>query len=370
MLPDDITDDAYITCGSEKYWLFARTTTVSENGISPGLSPKYELQDNKWVATTATNGTGTVIWANFDVYYDNSIEGLTNTIYLAKSDPITIIKDMIGYAYYRDSSSTVPKILPPLPEYDSDTYPYAIMEYLDNDEQKGDGALAHCRATNTPWTYYGTGGFYPRSPALAGIDGELMECFISINSLEEGWNEPIYGEYRGHIGSDGVTNMSWTNHTINQYSGSWIVNSWKKSPDPIPVYEVCSNDNNSDTIVYYNGAVLNKLPTVVGYENVVIGEANGSYFALFSPVPITVGAQNHVGSFFGDVICYKYSDEEWVSGSVYAATVFWTNHEVNYDDSLEDIGGTLYMSASNPISVSKVVDYINNIPIYEVENEF
>lgn len=334
----------------------------------------YSEYDGEWKnpinsATGGLYGTiDSVIWSNADILNKDGSVGH------AKSEPISITKDIIGYAYYRDSDSTVPRILPLLPEYDTMAYPYAIMEYLDNDEWKGDGALAHFRATNTSWTYYGTGGFYPSS---SGADTRL-ECFISIDNFEDGWNEPIYGEYKGHIGSDGVTSMSWTNHTINQYSGSWVVNSWKKSPDPIPVYDIYVADNNSDTIVYYNGVVLPELPEwdKSKYPYAGIMTTNGNYMLIVTDA-MAVQNTGILSSCTWDTEDGKCAFVSWVfhadKSSVWEFSTSsehgspiggscewkWANHDV-YNQS-----GNLYLSATDHIPVSGVVDTINDIPIYE-----
>ena len=83
---------SHVADGVKEYWLkFSTTqqTVVSGGGAAVWLGCDYILQDGVWVEDSAGGG-GTVVWANHDVYYSNSVEEVGGTIYLAASEPIPV----------------------------------------------------------------------------------------------------------------------------------------------------------------------------------------------------------------------------------------------------------------------------------------
>ena len=50
----------------------------------------YRAENGKWVAVTKSYTGGIIIWANYDVYYSDSVEEVGGTLYLAASDPVPV----------------------------------------------------------------------------------------------------------------------------------------------------------------------------------------------------------------------------------------------------------------------------------------
>lgn len=347
---------------------FITTSGTHFNTASPCTYQRYDydVSADDWVLygtyTSDDVGCYGMLSTTKLVWSDHDIPNPDGTIYLDGHEPMPVTTGIIGHAYGYDSKSKTPVVLPPLPEYDKDAYPYAVMEYLNNDEHRGDGALAHFRATNSSWTYYGRGGFYPMNIS----DASRLECFISIWDFNEGWREPSYGEYRGHIGDDGVTSRSWANHNIKQYSGSWVVASWAKSPDPVPVY-----DTKIDYIWYsYNGEILPVLPKrdTTSYPCDCICVINGKPKLFCTEHPLYLDTQistdetgelrlHFVDKVDGDVTSYAtyiiesgswIYDREHATENAYMAMpsnskILWTNTAIVTED------GSEYMAATEPV---------------------
>lgn len=135
-------------------------------------------------------------------------------------------------------------------------------------------------------------------------------------------------------------------------------------------------------VTYYKGAVLPKLPEwdKAAYPNeyLLIDIYAPPKFLVF-PVPLRhdnktgVDGVGYPDIADGELITYyqyEYSSdsEEWIcigdfimSNISALANICWSNQPI-YSKS----DGSLYMSAPDPIPITKgVVDYINDIPIYE-----
>lgn len=77
--------------GSAVYYLTIRDAkkTVNTGGIAVVVGDMYISENGEWVATSKTTG-GTIIWANYDVYYSDSVEEVGGTLYLAASEPVPV----------------------------------------------------------------------------------------------------------------------------------------------------------------------------------------------------------------------------------------------------------------------------------------
>lgn len=139
-----------------------------------------------------------------------------------------------------------------------------------------------------------------------------------------------------------------------------------------------------DVVTYYEGAVLPKmLPLPDGYTNAhIMHRAYADYdmyiaFATKEKLMITsdggVGLSDGVGAngiswFFRESRASNYNGAdlvwgEWESESslVHSYPPIWSNY-----DMLSLADGNVAFSASDPITVGGIVDFIDDIPIYEV----
>jgi hypothetical protein len=127
----------------------------------------------------------------------------------------------------------------------------------------------------------------------------------------------------------------------------------------------------------YNGVELPALPEwdKVKYPYAYIvhdidGAGRYEYVFCMEPKPVTVllrttafsgtvSASDWTSRYFG------YENNAWVSGSGgIIGSVIWSNTDVYYKDSIEGVGGTLYLAASEPIPVGSAPD-IEPLPFTE-----
>lgn len=124
-----------------------------------------------------------------------------------------------------------------------------------------------------------------------------------------------------------------------------------------------------DSVTYYNGAVLQKLPeSDMPYAHIYSTELDLiPYGAIFSENPFVFNGNKSI-LLDGMVGKWHYSENSvWWNYAEYDATdtansypAIWTNHDI------KDVNGNLHLAATNPIPVTKgIVDTINGIPIYE-----
>ena len=105
----------------------------------------------------------------------------------------------------------------------------------------------------------------------------------------------------------------------------------------------------------YNGVELPDINTVwtdkTTYPYAVLFRyVSGAYCLKIATQPITVGLE-------GNAVNPQYTcrnGETWSENSTVTllGSIFWANHDVYYSDSLEEVGGTLYLAASDPIPVN------------------
>lgn len=100
----------------------------------------------------------------------------------------------------------------------------------------------------------------------------------------------------------------------------------------------------------YNGIELPDIPDHT-YPYLYIGY-NGTYWYFYcTPTEVKVSMDGY--AIFVTAKRYIARDGEWVEGNYVGSTkIIWSNTDVYYSDSVEEVGGTLYLSASDPIPVN------------------
>lgn len=146
----------------------------------------------------------------------------------------------------------------------------------------------------------------------------------------------------------------WTSHDILNADGSVYLAASE------PVYSGNIGLRVGESVTYYEGAVLSKLPEEPEYECVTVLNNDGTYLANF-----TSSGQNAYNT--GGVAVtpavplYKYEDGQWVkayytmNAGVYP--VVWANYDLYYKTAEEygELSGTLCKATSDPIPVSGIV---------------
>ena len=119
---------AYITKLENGNRVFARFSSgaleVNASGIvynflTSGDNYSYEYVDGKWENGTIGYLNNKVVWSSTDVYYNASIEEVGGTLYLPATAPLPVSTAKIWK--YNEIE------LPALPEWDMETYPYAVI---------------------------------------------------------------------------------------------------------------------------------------------------------------------------------------------------------------------------------------------------
>lgn len=102
----------------------------------------------------------------------------------------------------------------------------------------------------------------------------------------------------------------------------------------------------------YNGVPLPPLPEEE-YQFAYIGQYQDRWYLVFSLQAVNVTVDG-INMFLSNARRYEVSDGQWIrSYSANAVpTIMWSNTDVYYYDSVEEVGGTLYLAASDPIPVN------------------
>ena len=179
----------------------------------------YSYQNGLWERYTVAFLTYRhLVWANHDVYY---VEAFGGGLFMSAADPIPV-SGIVGYDY---NNSVV---LPKLPEWDKEKYPYARIFY--------NGSRAHLYISSTPLLFEpGTnamtsGGFYNPdangsyfSYLLILADG-MWEQNILVTDYESGQESYAFWS---------AWPLLWSNYDITTEDGAVYL----AASDPIPIYE-------------------------------------------------------------------------------------------------------------------------------------
>lgn len=107
-----------------------------------------------------------------------------------------------------DGVGYVGAVLPKLPEWDREAYPYAVIF------QRGGHGL---RCASKPWVWTGL---------MFDSDGKAIEAYCSMSA-------DVWGEFEKLSTADRVSGFFWTNHDILNSDGTVYL----AASAPIPVYE-------------------------------------------------------------------------------------------------------------------------------------
>lgn len=339
----------FITAGVMN--LYGGVSTQSDAdafGIELGV---WTLSDENM--THGSIGTGAVHWTSHDILNTDG------SVYLAASDPVksypdaTVIVDGVGYKG---------AILPALPEWDREQYPYAILKETVTDFGVGDvsrSLLLHCYAANA---YYFTsnnrvyfGGSRDVEPVAAKMYRLTDDTWVLDSEYDNNHIQVTTPEGDTNYGTTVTT--FWANFKA-EYDGTVYID----PSDPIPVGE---------PIAYsYNGVTLPALSeSDLEYAVIIYSGLDVTYFLnMFDEQPIAHNVyyeyydttQLHIGrpegcrvQFWGssrdgwDKQTKPTTDRDNDNGWAMANSdrVHWTSHDILNED------GTIYLSASDPVPV-------------------
>lgn len=340
----------------EKYFFIASSTeyTVQSDGTKIFESyPEvyYEAVDYDWEASFNPY-TYKVVWSNYKVYKDSG------SLYLSPSEPV----DYIPYYLYNGFPAPV---LPENIKYYS--------HYLLAVKPKYNGEFCAQIITfydeNLP-TY---------DPSTGVVNSSIRAAFYYPSGDDSFWihpwrrdNSPDPEEY-----SVNKDNLVWTNTTIEGLM---------EASEPVP-FEYTTTDpfgmtrhtafsigqimgqrireqrNGREHIAYlYNGVRLPKLPewdreaypyAAITYKKHVDGSWGATLFASVTKYTATSTGLYSGSLSIGNIeFSVDNKTESWEAKSgVYTYPIIWANYDVYYSDIAEDVGGTLYLAASDPIPV-------------------
>lgn len=170
--------------------------------------------------------------------------------------------------------------------------------------------------------------------------------------------------------------LLWSNHDVWLYDKSAV---YLAASEPVPVLEIQipkGVDRYSYIVGFnlalagmaypysapvpvaylYNGVRLPALPEwdreVYPYAVIVRDIIDGAYHLFVDEGTTRIPMYN--GSITSVAMSVKYSivDDAWVETELFeTGIIVWANYDVYYNDSVEDVGGTLYLAASNPVPV-------------------
>lgn len=215
-------------------------TTAAESGYMVGeASVKYLAIDGVWTTSTLTVSGG-VIWANHDIY----LTADATTLVLAASDPIPVStldpkSLMMGWMVGKKIAAMRGKVtdsgesdsgeteepsgtivgysyngvtLPALPEYDSETYPYAYIG------MNGDNYI------------------FAVSEAEKTFNGSVSGTISFINKPRWKYDGTEWAKVTGATSYMTVTSLVWCNTDVyrnESYGGTLYL----AASEPVPVYE-------------------------------------------------------------------------------------------------------------------------------------
>lgn len=211
------------------YFLWFRTTettlvTPTDSGtIYCGLTGNDTLQltEGVWSETSNWNPYNTPVWTSADIYYSDDEDNgeLSGTLYLAASEPLPTDNGKMVYGGVK---------LPPLPEWDKVTYPYALIVTTTDTESY------RLYISDKPVFYRRIDE--PNAVCLSaacklGMSGIMYQNHPSMDGAV--WSDP----YVMSIGGaspwyDYASSYVWANHDLLWDDGTVALS----ASDPIPVY--------------------------------------------------------------------------------------------------------------------------------------
>lgn len=227
-----VMGDSY-TVGEHTYsaWVVAANETAAENlsGAYPGISTKEWLQFEDGKTVTASTYDN-IVWSDFDILKTDG------SVYLKASKPFDLDAFKIGLSLGLCGKALPWKSepvawlyngwrLPKLPEWDRETYPYAIINF---------GTISYLYVSDVPFFYipkepdtlYEVYNAYTKEAgsALCYVGAETAKDFLR----KEDYDITLRAGGRAHI------QIEWANHDIYSVADDSL---YLAATDPIPVYE-------------------------------------------------------------------------------------------------------------------------------------
>ena len=314
------------------------------NNSVGGAAFVYWSHKGSWVMCASQNidagGFATdpsnCIWTSHDIL------NADGSVYLAATEPVH--SGNIGLRSGDSVTLYDGAVLPELPEYDEETYPYALMDK----KVDRDGNIVRRRlyffACNAYYSEGGAGLLYfggntedGEQVALASY--ELTDGVWVFRSEVANGRHPVYPPEgfspSGDPASSSVYFTEWSNFKI-EYNGTF----YREKCEYIPVGENAGNS--------YNGTVLPVLPewdkeaypyaAIIKTLNGYVFAARATVFATRLDTTVTAAAD----------IKYLENEGTWTTTTLaIAGEIEWANHDVYvYDDT-----SVLVLAASDPIPV-------------------
>ena len=343
---------------------------VNENEcyVASGMIALFSLADNVWTMMNEDTADGfevspnVVLWSNFDILNSDG------SVYLAATAPVK--SGNIGLRVANSEKMVYGGM--ELPNIDAvwtdelkQTHPYVeIADCGDIGGMLPSGSKMYMLViSDTPIVAGAEITAYAFS-LYEGVDGTIFE------ELAGNWFDAMDGEPITDVFTPESMGFTiWANHDILNADGS--------------IYLAASEPVSSDTVVYYDGVVILKIPDkVMAYPYVILTKSGTNWYVAYGmdEKPYTELYKNLLGSYdrlrldSGNYCPAEYqltewsyigeeeSVTEWAVG--YAnwklSNILWSNFDINASD------GSVYLSEGESIPVGEIVDYINDIPIYEV----
>lgn len=307
--------------------LLSSQGTVVASGLV-GFTSVYRYNTNNpekgWHEYNFAAGAGIVVWANYDVYYNENNGG---GLFLAASIPILVVNTEQGEMYLYNGIE-----LPALPEYDKTAYPYVYMA------RHGERIFMHFTDTidtvsNTGTTIFGAVNVYEYT------DGDWVK-FVNI-------------------GTGGT--VFWSNADVYYGMGDAIDEELRGTlylSASQPVLVVNTEQGRS---YLYNGIELPALPeydiTTYPYALIFYYESYGYVFAASDTAKTTNSDGNVTFNIYDTRLLYRIVDGVWTSFSivVISGEPTWANYDILNAD------GSVYLAASKPILLAEAYSsYVHN----------
>lgn len=229
-LPSGLNEFNYILRSGDFYYLASATAeekTINAYGtirVSSSEGIFYTFSDGAWIENSNDNAIGYVVWSNTDVYDS------TGTLYIAATDPIPVgkpITDPLSYmAGYNWMKAMLAKRkrkpigylyggvqLPELPEWDKETYPYAVI------------TKAYITEYNRTLIFAESKPFY---------NGEQTVFEVGTKHLHYTMTSEGAWQFQGEkTWSNGGLGIIWSNTNVLYEDGT----TYMQGTDPVPVYE-------------------------------------------------------------------------------------------------------------------------------------
>ena len=185
----------------------------SDSLSNDGVLARYELADDadSWNQTNNSHSSYPVIWANYDVYYMDTVEDVGGTLYLSATAPIPV-SGIVAYSY---NGTVLPDINA---VWDKEAYPYAFMK------QHTNNVSVYLLSNPVTCSTSEDKVLIPPNTkdARYGIENGGIR-FFATHEIGDG------GSYVLH-----TDNLCWANHDVINVDDNTV---YLAASEPVPVYE-------------------------------------------------------------------------------------------------------------------------------------